>query len=528
MDVRSSSPFREKGIIAGLSAVFITWAERIYRGSGLSRRVAGLAAECRRIAGKSDLWRFFFRPERSTLFLNSSAAGRIMNAGERLSLRGLRAAGRRLESSLTGRFLASAAAHTAWITGTFVLIQTIVPHQYWFNIFNLVLSGLVFLLYLVRCATDRSEQATLSPLKLDTAMLIFFLAGAMAAVTSLHLRDSLRIFTLNLIPLLVVFVIVNGLKTLRDLERFMWLTVTGVTVASLYGFAQYAMGIEVDQRLVDTVVSGSIRRLFSTMGNPNNFGEYLVLTLPLYAALFLNGKTIRMKLLVAGLALLPLGNLFLTSSRSSWLGLVFAGGIFLFMTYRKLLPLLLLGGLLAIPVLPDSIRQRIGTIGRDSSSQYRVIIWKGAFRMLGDYWLTGTGQGPAPFMALFPRYSTLRDVVHSHMLPLQIWLETGLAGILSFLWMMGRLFKKVAGGAAVTENRSESDNAIRRIRAAAFAGMAGLLFIGIFEYVWFYPRILSMFWILAGLLMAALAVHPSSIPGGDADAGAVSRSHAGS
>ncbi|HBQ63538.1 MAG TPA: hypothetical protein DD727_01135 [Clostridiales bacterium] len=494
---KASKRSSELGFVLSLAAFLVNGILCWYRESRLHRMILAFARFSKRLFFGSRILEFIRRKESATRVLTESRAGRMLTG----SFRGLAGCacrmGKPLQFSLAGRLAHAAVKEFSVVLGLYVLLQTAIPHQFWYNGVSLGLALVVLSLYLFKCGMEKDQE--LDPLRLDTALLLFMLTGALCAVTSLVLRDSVRIYVLNLIPIAIVLVMVNALRSSRDFRIFTGFLLTGTVIASLYGFFQYAMGIEVDETLVDTLVSGSIRRLFSTMGNPNNYAEYLLLCLPFFAASFLNAKTVRTKLLVGFLALLPLGNLYLTSSRSSWLGLVVAACVFLFITERRLLPVLLLAGAGLVPLLPASILQRLGTIGRDSSSTYRLKIWDGSLRLLRDYWLTGIGQGPAPFMALFPNYSTLRGVVHSHMLPLQIWIETGISGFLAFVWMMGRLVKKTLAHAF-----SGADRERTVLMAAALSGLAGLIFTGSFEYVWFYPRVMGMFWIVTGFLMALL------------------------
>lgn len=488
----------ENGItFAVLSAVYSKI--KIYYGeSYLAAFISKVAAVLKGLFENSSIWNAVSRRERTTRYFRESLAWRMSEKAMQAVTGLARYFGAAISNSITGIIIMFFIQKPVIMPGIYLLIQTIVPHHYWYNWMNLGLALLVLVLYIVKCSVDREYELSLK--SFDFTVLFYFLVGAISALTSIIPSDSIRIFTLNIISFLIVIIIINAVKTKQDLVILLAMLCAGIVISSLYGFWQYAMGIEVDVRLVDTTVSGSLRRLFSTMGNPNNYAEYLVAVMPFFAALFLGDSTIRRKLFISGLFLLPLMNLIMTSSRSSWLGFAFAVLVFTFFVNRKVLPLLFLGGIISIPFLPHSIKARIMTIGRDSSSRYRLQIWDGAFKMLKDYWLTGIGQGPAPFIALFRRYSTLPGVVHSHMLPLQIWLELGIAGVATFVWMVIRFFKKTAALAF----GDVKDPFFKYVSAAAMSGIAGLLLVGMFEYIWFYPRIISIFWILTGILMVSL------------------------
>ncbi|MDD5603330.1 MAG: O-antigen ligase family protein [Eubacteriales bacterium] len=432
-----------------------------------------------------------------------------------------------LENSLFWRALKAFLSKFEILIGAYLLLQTIIPHQYWHNQYALAASLLLAALLLVRRSYDTDaalSSASVAAMKTssssisvagvrghgssygkgraDFVFFLYLLILFLSSVTSIVPSDSIRIFTVNMIPLILMLIMVDVIRERKQLDRIICFLIAGVSLASLYGIWQYINGIPVDESMVDVTVSGSISRAFATMGNPNNYAEYLVLAIPFYAAAFLNTKKVPGKLAVAALALLPILNLYLTQSRSSWLGFALAACVFIFIVERRLIPIMAIAAVAAYPLLPSSIKDRLATIGRDSSSRYRVNIWQGSFRILKDYWVTGIGTGPMPFMKLFRRYSTFTDLpAHSHMFPMQVWLETGIAGFTAFFWMMARLFKK---GVTVVFRHNNKD--MKYYIAASMAAITGVTFIGIFEYVWFYPRVYALFWIITGILMISLNI----------------------
>jgi O-antigen ligase len=446
----------------------------------------------------SAIWRFFARPEKSNAAFGQSAVRKIFNAIFAVPVTLTAGISKRLPGSLTGKIARSLIPLYTSLLGLFILIQTVVPHSYWNNYYALALVIGLYLLYLIKCALG-GEGFDFDFGRLDIAFVLFVLSTAVATATSIVLPDSLRVFVYNLIPLFFVFIFVNAVKTRRDMTVIVNFILAGVVLASLYGFYQYIMHVPVDVTLVDVTVSGSVSRIFSTMGNPNNYAEYLVLCLPFFAAAFFNARAPRTKIFILIMSAFPLLNLILTSSRSAWLAFAVSALVYIFLKKRKILPLIVAFALLAYQFLPATITDRLATIGRDSSSKYRISIWETAGRILKDYWVTGLGTGPAPFMKVFQQYNTTMNPPHSHMLLLQIWLEFGLAGIVTFVWMIARFVKK--GMDSIFKKR---DTYFDNITAAAIAALAGILVNGLFEYVWFYPRVMGMFWIVVAILMTSL------------------------
>ncbi|MCX7842077.1 MAG: O-antigen ligase family protein [Clostridia bacterium] len=405
-------------------------------------------------------------------------------------------AARLLQFSFFGKLMKFIWENIVIILCFFIFVHTVVPYHNWHNQYGAALITLIALIYLAKASFDVRYRPDIK--KLDFALILFVFSIILAALTSITPSSSIKTLVFNGMSFLLVLVMVNVIKCREDIGAIIHSIMLSILVACFIGFWQYIKGVEVDPVLVD-LTFGAVGRVFSTMGNPNNYAEYLILTIPFFVAAFLNARNLYLKLAVAGAAVLAVINLVLTSSRSSWIGFAVAVLVFIFFKNRKLIPLVLLLGILAIPLLPVSITSRLATIGKDSSSLYRLSIWEGALRMLGDYWPTGAGLGPEPFMKLFNRYSAEKRPAHSHLLPLQVWLELGIVGIASLVWLIVRLIKKGAWCIAVGR-----DAYLNNVIIACISSIAGIFVIGLFEYVWFYPRILTMFWIDIAIFMAAL------------------------
>ena len=90
--------------------------------------------------------------------------------------------------------------------------------------------------------------------------------------------------------------------------------------------------------------------------------------------------------------------------------------------------------------------------------------------------------------------------VHTHVLYLQIWVEMGIVAILSFLWFIYRTIKNSI--ICITDSTKEMKN----ILIAGVSALAGALTISLVEYIWYYPRVMVIFWVIVGILLAATSV----------------------
>jgi O-antigen ligase len=90
------------------------------------------------------------------------------------------------------------------------------------------------------------------------------------------------------------------------------------------------------------------------------------------------------------------------------------------------------------------------------------------------------------------------------MLYLEVWLEMGLIGIVSFLGMYLGIVRR--GIRAIRH----ADPLVRHVLIAAISSLAGVSFVGAAEYIWFYPRVMFAFFIVLGVTLAAVKLAEES------------------
>lgn len=319
------------------------------------------------------------------------------------------------------------------------------------------------------------------------------------------------------------------------------------SIVSLYGILQYFTGSigEAGAWLDTEMFEGIAGRVVSTLENPNMLAEYLILLLPLAVCrLLTRGTPAKRTAALCATALMGVC-LILTWSRGAWLGLIFGALVFLLIWSRRSL-YLILAGVVSVPflpfVLPDSIISRFTSIGNlaDTSTSYRLNIWRGAVHMLEDYWHCGIGIGEAAWDTVYPRYSlaAIEAAPHAHNLYLQTWIECGIVGIVllllflfflcqanfSFYRSLSDMRKTIidsisvthlkpqartaAPAAAVRDSRADriaAEGEITALRLSAAAPLCGLLAAlvqGLTDYTWYNYRVFLMFWLVAGLSAA--------------------------
>ena len=289
---------------------------------------------------------------------------------------------------------------------------------------------------------------------------------------------------------LLFITIAVRLRTREQVLRLLRLTVFLGAGTAIYGIRQF-LGYDPFGFGETLAISGT--RVYSTYGNPIFFASVLIMTSGLtigWAVIESNNfsklkrRWVRYLPLVAGSAfvILQLGSIWLTSSRGPVFGIVAgmlalaivapillsrrdAMKVFVVLLSPVLLAVILLivvnsiepGGSLGSLLSPlrgeriiGSVQGFLSTGNANTFTSGRLSIWQGAFELLGsrENWPREQGAGinivrhvfgygQDMYYRVFPltatTQATLLPASHAHSFPLQVWLEGGYWGIISFV-----------------------------------------------------------------------------------------------
>ena len=335
------------------------------------------------------------------------------------------------------------------------------------------------------------------------AMLAIYL---LAAICSFAPFKSIQIWAVYFAFMAFYFVVINTIKTRKQLKGILTVFCISGLLVCLYGIMQYVFGWNITQAWMDEEMFEDIKmRIYSTLENPNVLGEYILLVLPVCIALMWKKKSLFAKAVFGAMAAVMGVALILTFSRGCWIGIMAAAAIFITFAAGKLWGLALLV-LPVIPmVLPQSIINRFASIGdmKDSSTSYRVYIWMGTLLLLKDFWLSGIGPGTEAFTQVYPFYSYSAVVApHSHNLFLQILVESGVLGIVFFAALLILFFKQLISGHTVHGKGEE----LSVILVAFGSAVIGFLVQGLFDNCFYNYRVFMIFWAVIALGSAAYRV----------------------
>ncbi len=252
--------------------------------------------------------------------------------------------------------------------------------------------------------------------------------------------------------------LIFNLKNLSQVKRILIVILLAVFVATFYGFVQI-LGFEPFFWQEPAVYTG---RIFSTLGQPNFYGAWLILTIPLTLfALNLWRKNFILKSFIWLLVITSFFNLSLTLSRSSWLGFL-ASFIFfliasLFLAKKRFLAFTFLGiiflGLVLLFYLNffkplnlagNFFLNRIISLSRLTvEGRIRLITWQSSLDLISKSPFLGYGPDNLqnqfvsyyrPENAIYEAINSYPDRAHNEIL--DIALISGLLGLASYLFLL--------------------------------------------------------------------------------------------
>ena len=301
------------------------------------------------------------------------------------------------------------------------------------------------------------------------------------------------------------FLIVNLMRTKEWIKRCLIALLASAFVVSVIGIVQYFYGVLGNQSTMDLRYFSNIRgRATSVFSNPNILGFYLTAIFPIALYFLVMATTFRKRLanlLLCGTMVLCV---VLTWSRGAWLAMLITTMLFFLIHTRKTLRYLLLA-LATVPIwiffLPETVIHRFTSIWSfaDSSTSYRMYLWRGTWDAIREFFLGGAGYGVETYREVYPAYAYagMETAEHSHNLFLQILFSMGIFALLFFLFIVFLFVQRNLENIKLTADRT-----VRGMILASMCSGLALLIMGCFDYVWYHNRIFFLFWSFFGLSSA--------------------------
>lgn len=287
---------------------------------------------------------------------------------------------------------------------------------------------------------------------------------------------------------IIFFMVSNHLRDGKQVRNYVWAMLLTCAVVSVVSMVTVPAG-----ERISAPFEGQV-------GEPNTFGGYLVFMICLCTGLYLSTESLRNHLTYAFLILLFSVPLFYTQSRSSYLAAIPALLSFIWLSKKRhwVLPVILLIGLLLPYLAPKTAKERVAytfTQGKnrkdvvtvagvklDTSTSARLISWQEAIEDLKAHPILGYGVTGYKFVdAQYVRVAA----------------ETGLAGLLVFLFLLATIFREVH-----RVQRAAGDPFHHGLATGFMAGYIGLVFHAVGANTFIIVRIMEPFWFVAAMVIA--------------------------
>jgi O-antigen ligase len=307
--------------------------------------------------------------------------------------------------------------------------------------------------------------------------------------------------------LLLFIYVSSAIRTHSDLAFIVGALMASLAVESLLIIANHTTGISItlpgtsQAQVSGAVPPGQEFRSGGTVGAPNTAGAYLSLLLApaLCIAVAPAGRRLRQ---LAGCAFF-LGTiaLVLTFSRGGWIAFSVSMVIVCYAGWRRGLfrarvPITLGVILLAVIIaFSGQISNRLNK-SDGGAAHSRIPLIHIAENVIRDHPLAGVGANN--FAVVLPAYATLdaKDflyVVHNKYL--LVWAETGIAGLLAYLWFLGSTLRR---GLRCTHTSDDVSALVAMGIFAAVLGHMTHMFVDIFQS----RPIVQLLWVLAAVVVA--------------------------
>lgn len=382
--------------------------------------------------------------------------------------------------------------------------------------------GAVVLVWLLGLITGKQRRVALAPITLP--LIAFIIVAIFAFIFGLPngplTPTLLRKFAELLLSLGFVLIVVDYCSSWERLERLvkfillagvgaaavaigLWLLPddTANTLLNLLQRLGYPGGWVIRYIEENPALS---ERAIGTSVDPNSLGGLLLMLGALAGPQVVAKRPLFPRWLTWILTGLIVIALILTFSRGAMLGLVAGLGFVTVARYRRLLPYLVVAGLLLLllPMTQEYVGRFFeGFQGDDLATQMRFGEYKDALIAIGRYPIFGVGFAGTPDIDI---YLAVANVYFT------IAIRMGAFGLLAFFVVMGTLF----GYAFVNRSAFRGDEQRDALWLGLHAALIGGLVAGVFDHYLFnmeFHHAVTVFWFLVGLATAATRLGKKSI-----------------
>ena len=374
---------------------------------------------------------------------------------------------------------------------------------------DFALGGVIFV-WLLGIVTGRQRRLITAPVALP--LILFIIVAVFAFIFGLAngplTPTLLRKFAELLLSLGFVIVVIDYCREWSHLERLVkFLLLMGAAAAAV------AIGLWLlPDDTANTILNALTRlgypggwviryieenpalseRAIGTSVDPNSLGGLLLMIGALVGPQMVTKRPLFRRPVIWGITGLIFVALVLTFSRGAMLGLAAGLGFVAVARYRRLLPYMVVVGLLLLllPITQDYIaRFAEGFQGTDLATQMRFGEYKDALILIGRYPIFGVGFAGSPDVDLYLAVASVYFTIAGRM---------GLFGLLAFLGVIGAVF----GYAFVHRHAARADQRHDAVWLGLHAALVGALVAGVFDHYLFnmdFHHAVTIFWMMLGM-----------------------------
>lgn len=364
--------------------------------------------------------------------------------------------------------------------------------------------GFILLCFIIKVILSKSRIVNLQCFfsnRINFIVLVFYFCIGFSIIFSPMLGKSLRAWFCKWGENLSLFFLAQVFLKKKDVKIILWILIASTFLIAIDGIYQKVSGTDFlsQSRMIqtDSFKSPAVQASF---GHFNDFASFLVVVF------FINGYflyTVKKKWLKAALLMLVfliIANMLFTYSRGAWLSFltVCLSGIWLIKNKKfKLIGMSFLIIFIMGIFFTPAIRERFLSTFTGSGSG-RTSLWEISFLMFKKFPVSGIGLGL--FMEKFGEYAHNLNYFpiggqYAHNCYLQILAETGMVGLIPFLWFLWEI----------------TAHSYRKIKKSKdflliglYLGFLAFLIHSFFDTQLFSLKLSILFWLLASFIMIYL------------------------
>lgn len=346
----------------------------------------------------------------------------------------------------------------------------------------------------------RTSDARYEPSAVDLGIGTLLVAAVWSLPFSLNPMAT-RIALLRLVFLAVFYMLFTTfMRDKRTMDRVLVVLVVTSAASAALAIAQTLvpnLGIGY-ARMVGLGGGVSVARPSAFFDDPNYLAAFLSVAIIAAVGRAVHARSWPRALMWLGGAAISSGGLYITLSRTGWVGVAVGIVVVLATAPRRrrsrLVAATAAAVVLVMALSPGVLVERIRSIGDvsgDKSIATRYLMIGSTVEIIGDYWVFGTGLGA--YDRAYPAYrepGSLYGITKPHQLPLAFPAEMGIVGLIAEILIVGGVV------AVVRRRRHAGWNAWESI---GVAGLVAMLVQSLFQYYLF----VEYLWLFLALTVAA-------------------------